>query len=206
MKSKSVPAIEISDKPEGDTITRVLENLRQGDAEAAEILFQRYARRLARIAQKYLSLALARRFDAEDVTQSVFQTFFRRLGDGEYNIANAEDLWRLLVKITILKTRAKCRQHCAAMRDVRAEVESADEETWQSALAADPKILDALALTHTIETALQDFPDFYRAILELRLRSFAVAEIAILLQKSRRSIYRALDHLKICLAQTMDGD
>jgi hypothetical protein len=52
--------------------------VQDGDSAAVEQLFERYAQRLARLADRNLSRKIAGRLDGEDVVQSVFRTFFRR--------------------------------------------------------------------------------------------------------------------------------
>src|SRR5690348_7387242 len=88
----------------------LIQGLQAGDPQAAEEVFARYARRLVRLAEQHLSRRLAARLDGEDVVQSVFRTFFRRAAAGEFRIDSSLHLWRLLVRITVLKARAKGRQ------------------------------------------------------------------------------------------------
>src|SRR6516162_16394 len=102
-------------------ISDLVERLRDGDPQAAEEIFARYAQRLTALAEQHLSRKLAARLDGQDVVQSVFRTFFRRSAAGEFRIDSSDELWRLLVQITLQKARAKARHHTAAVRDVTAE-------------------------------------------------------------------------------------
>src|SRR5262245_34433015 len=74
---------------------------RDEDAQVVALLFERYARRLAHLAEQHLSRKLAGRLDGEDVVQSVFRTFFRRSALGEFRIDSSDQIWRLLVKMTV---------------------------------------------------------------------------------------------------------
>src|SRR5207248_8616660 len=94
---------------------------RRRDPAAADQVFARYARRLVSIAQQHLARRVAARVDGEDVVQSVFRTFFRRAQAGEFRIDSSAQLWQLLVRITVLKARAKGRYHTAGKRDASAE-------------------------------------------------------------------------------------
>ena len=96
---------------EAEPIPVLVERLRAGDARAAEALFARYARQLTRLAEQHLSRKLAGRVDGEDVVQSVFRTFFRRSAAGEFRLDASDQLWRLLLTITLRKVRAKCPGH-----------------------------------------------------------------------------------------------
>jgi RNA polymerase sigma-70 factor (ECF subfamily) len=54
----------------------LIRRFRLGEDDAATQLYKRYAERLHRLAQRNTALDLTRRFDAEDVVQSVFRTFY----------------------------------------------------------------------------------------------------------------------------------
>src|SRR6516165_8459099 len=102
-------------------VAELVGRLRNGDPQAAEEIFTRYAQRLVCLAEQQLSRKLAARLDGGDVVQSVFRTFFRRSAAGEFRIDNSDELWRLLVRITLQKARARSRNHTARARDVAAE-------------------------------------------------------------------------------------
>jgi len=175
-------------------ITGMVERWRQGDPVAADELFRHYAEKLVRIAEQHLARKLAPRLDGADVVQSVFRTFFRRCADGQFHIDGSGQLWRLLVKITLLKARAKGRFHTAAQRDINAE--SADAAWLGEVVAAEPGPADGAALVDLIETLVRDLPDTYRDILNQRLEGYGITEIAAHLNLSRRTIQRALNLLQ----------
>src|SRR5690348_2853158 len=89
------------------------EGLRGADPGIAEEIFARYARGLVRVAQQHLSRKVAGRVDGEDVVQSALRTFFRRGERGDFRIDSSGQLWRLLVRITLMKARAQARFHTA---------------------------------------------------------------------------------------------
>jgi len=171
---------------------------RDGDPAAAEEIFSRYAEQLVRVAEQQLARKLAPRLDGEDVVQSVFRTFFRRAAEGQFHIDSGGQLWRLLVKITLLKTRAKARHHTAGPRDVDAERDAAD---WLSVAAArEPAPEDGVMLLDLIDNLLADLPEAYRDILDMRLEGRDVTDIAARMSLSRRTVHRALSLLQHRLA------
>src|SRR5262249_20272421 len=176
------------------------ERLRAGDPRAAEQIFERYARRLARLAEQHLSQRLAGRVDGEDVVQSVFRTFFRRSAAAGFRIDTSSELWRLLVKLTVLKAPAKGRFHSAERRDVRARRPAGGDAWLPAAAARDPGPEDAAALADQVAALLDGLPELYGDILERRLRGEAVVDTARALGVSRQTIYRALDLLQKRLA------
>jgi RNA polymerase sigma-70 factor, ECF subfamily len=180
------------DSPE--SLTDLAQRCQAGDRAAADRLFALYAGRLMGVAEQHLSRRVAAREDGEDVVQSVFRTFFRRHQAGDFRIDNSASLWRLLVKITVLKARAKGRHHTAEKRDVRAE---AGNDAWLSeASARDPGPAEAAALVDLIETALRGLEPLHGQVLELLLQGQSVAEIAQQLGKTRQAVYRIRELLQ----------
>jgi RNA polymerase sigma-70 factor (ECF subfamily) len=183
---------------EPDPIPALMERLRGGDSQAPDALFTLYARRLTRVAEMHLSRQLKGRMDGDDVVQSVFRTFFRRSAAGEFCIDSSAQIWKLLVKITLLKARAKGRYHSAGRRAVSAERPG---DGWLSeAMAQGPTPEEAAALLDLVEHLLAGLPELYARVLELRLAGYPVGEIAPQLNVSRQTVYRALELLqqRIC--------
>jgi RNA polymerase sigma-70 factor, ECF subfamily len=181
---------------ETDPVPDLVERLRAGDAGAADALVDRYAARLTRVADQHLSRKLAGRVDGEDVVQSVFRTFFRRSAEGTIRIDGSGPLWRLLVRITLLKARAKGRHHTAAIRDVAAEAADPGGGWLSEAAGREPGPEDAATLVDLIEALLRGLPPFYCHLLELRLQGFGPSEIAPKLGVSRQTVHRALSLLQ----------
>ena len=100
----------------------LLEKLRGGDCEAATLLYRRYAKRLRQLIRAKCSPALARRLDADDIMQSVFQVFFQGALGGCYDVPAGEELWPLLLVIALNKIRSQGTYHRAAKRDVRLDL------------------------------------------------------------------------------------
>ena len=92
-------------------------DLEEPDGQRA--VFEKYSRRLSQLASRHISDQMARRFDDEDILQSTFRSFFRRYDRGEFEIETEQQLWRLLAKMTLCKTRSYARQHTAQKRDIR---------------------------------------------------------------------------------------
>jgi RNA polymerase sigma factor (sigma-70 family) len=185
----------------GEELVSWGERLRGTDPAAAEEVFARYARRLTGLAERHLSRKLAGRVDGEDVMQSALRTFFRRCKRGDFRIDSSAQLWRLLVRITLMKARAQGRYHCADKRNVGAEsLEGGDDRVReQTGKESDPA--DAAALAEQIEALLRGLPPLYGEVLERRLEGQEVAEVARELGVSRQTVYRMLDLLqKRCAA------
>src|SRR5258708_6854953 len=97
----------------------LLRRFRRGQDDAPTLLYLRYAERLRALAAAQRSAGLAARVDPEDIVQSVFRTFFRRAAEGQYDVPEGEEIWKLLLVIALNKIRALGAFHHAARRDVR---------------------------------------------------------------------------------------
>lgn len=179
-------------------LSEILPLLPASDEQVARVIFEQYSNRLVRLAELNLSRKLAGRVDAEDVVQSVFRTFFRREGEGEFQIDCSAQLWQLLVKITVLKVRAKARYHTASVRD--AGIERAIDPERFDPLAREPGPADAAELVDQIDALLKGFPPLYGQLLGLRLQGRDVSETADELGVSRQTVHRALNVLQDRLA------
>jgi len=171
----------------------LVRRLRAGSNDAATQLYLRYARRLQDLAQAKCGADLAPRVDAEDIVQSVFRTFFRRVARGDYDVPDGEELWSLLLVIGLNKIRSVGAYHRAVRRDVRASAGSEVLEQAGGAVRGDEASLNVLRLA--IEEALADFSPSHREILNLRIEGHEVAAIAASLGRSKRSVERILQEL-----------
>jgi RNA polymerase sigma-70 factor (ECF subfamily) len=187
-------------------VAQLVTRYHAGDAEAAALLFGRYAQRLARLAEQQFSPPLARRLDADDVVQSVFRTFFSRCARGEFRVDSSAQLWRLLVKITLCKVREKARFHHADKRNVHAESAPPDEAWLPEALGREPDPAEAVAMLDLIEAVLQGLPALYATILEMRLAGHKASEIASATKVSRQTVYRALELLETRVRRHLPGE
>jgi RNA polymerase sigma factor (sigma-70 family) len=176
-----------------------------GDQEAAHALFHRYAERLLALVRTRLSSHLGRRFDAEDVVQSAYRSFFTGAREGRFVLTHSGDLWRLLVAMTLHKLRGQIEHHHAGKRSPAREqdVHRAGGLTAFEAesLAREPSPLEAAALTDELEQIMRRLDVPQRRILELRLQGYTLEEIAVDTRHSLRTVRRRLEHIKQCLEQ-----
>jgi RNA polymerase sigma factor (sigma-70 family) len=177
-------------------VADLLQRFQSGDQEAAGQLFSRYVQRLTRLAEQHLLRKLAGRVDGEDVVQSVFRTFFRRTTAGEFTVDCSAQLWQLLVKITVLKARAKARYHTADKRDAGAEQAGAAEDWLPQVVAHEPGPEQASILVDEIEALLRGLPALHAQVLERRLQGHHVTDIAAALGVSRQTVHRVLNLLQ----------
>lgn len=106
------------------------------------------------------------------------------------NIEHSQQLWQLLVTLTLCKTRSQARRHTAEQRDANADLALSDEN---QILAQQPSSLEALARWEEISVVLDGLPERTAEIISMRLEGRTRSEIAGRLDLSRQSIHRILN-------------
>lgn len=182
-----------AEEPAPLTDRSLLRRVRDGQSEAATELFTRYATRLRALAERQLGEDLSARLDGDDIVQSVFRTFFRRLDTDSYTVPEGDDLWRLLLVIALHKIRNNSAHHRAAKRDVRATAHGA---LLDGQASSGEDSCEAMALRLTVEELLSELSPGHRSIIVLRIEGHEIAEIARRTQRSKRSVERVLQEFR----------
>lgn len=190
---------------EGVSDASLVRRCRSGSADAATLLYFRYAEHLQNLARTRISPGLATRVEAEDIVQSVFRTFFRRVRLGQYAVPEGDHLWRLFLIIALNKIRTAATHHSAARRDLR---KTTAGDAADSVPGEDGRQQDALTILQLmVEEILGGLPPLSRTVIERRIEGYQVAEIAVEVQRSKRTVERILrefqDHLRASV--TSDG-
>ncbi len=199
----NVPGEPSTSQSPGDRSDRsLLIRVKEGNSEAATALYLRYAERLGALARAKSSQTLAKQVSAEEIVQSVFGSFFRGTQKGYYDLPAGDELWGLFLVIALNKIRAKGLYHQAAKRDARRTVGSDVLEGQADRLGSDDQAaMQTLELT--IDESLQQFPDGYREVVELRVQGYEVAEIAEQTKRSKRTVERILQEVRKKLSTLM---
>ncbi len=189
------------DKPSDRTLLR---RFCGGDQDAATELYVRYARRLESLAESQTSAVLASRLDPEDIVQTVFRTFFRRVAEGQYDIPAGDELWKLFLVISLNKIRKKSSFHQAEKRNVRKTVAGGDFAVPPTGReAADETAFTTLRLV--VEEVLCQLSQAHRQMVELRIEGHQVSEIAEKTGCSKRSVERILQRFRSQLRELIDA-
>lgn len=192
-------------KSEQESDESLIHSIREGDESAAATFFDRYVAKLEKLAGHNLSGDLSARFDTNDITQSVFRTFFRRVSRGEYSAPKADTIWNLLVVITLNKVRAAGNYHRAAKRDVARTADSDSDLTQlRQAIVSDEETLRVMHLT--IQEVVGDLPETQQQMIQLRLEAHEVGEIADKVGRSKRTVERVLQSFRQRLQKVMGDD
>jgi RNA polymerase sigma-70 factor (ECF subfamily) len=185
---------------ETPSFDELIERLRRQDEAAATQVYDRFGRRLIALARGHLDGRLRPKLDPEDVVQSVFQTVFRRLADGQFDLGGWDGLWGLMTRITVRKCGRWREYFHAASRDVEKEVArpgGADDSGsgWQF-IDREPTAAEALVLAETVEQVLHGLNDREQRITALSLDGVAVSEISRRVGCTESKVYRVLRHVR----------
>ncbi len=185
----------MNDLPDWDAVIR---GLREGDRNTCQMFFEQHGAALEAIAGRQISRQLQRRVGADDVVQSVFRTFFRRMAGGQFKIADADAMWRLMCAITLTKSRRALRNHTRQKRGLNREshlseisADSAENGTdWIADRAPDPAL--AVEMADQLTALLSQLGEEECLVLQCKLTDLTNEEIALQLQCSERTVRRLL--------------
>ena len=190
------------------SLESVMSRLRQGDQDAATLIFHRFVNRLTALASRQFDARFRAKTDAEDVVQSVYKSFFLRDGRSPFDLSDWDSLWSLLATITIRKCHDKRSFWLAARRSVGREFDPKPTESrpsgWES-LDRSPTPLEATVLAEILETILGELTPQHRSIAELSFQGFTALEAAAQCQCSERTVGRVIARIKDRLKE-IDSD
>jgi RNA polymerase sigma-70 factor (ECF subfamily) len=191
------------------SLSELVRRLRAGDDALAGEMFQRYARRLIGLARSHLDSHLRQKVDPEDVVQSVYKSFFRRLEAEKVEVLTWDNLWYLLTVMTLRKCATQAEFLHAARRDARREVpiSPADQDgSWRQIVDREPGPQEAVLLTETVEKTLRDFDAEDQAVIVMTLQGYDVREISSQLKRADRSVRRLRERARKRLEEMLAED
>ena len=200
-------------EPDG-SITRWLGDLRGGDLDAAQPLWERYFSRLVILARAKLVSRRHTRAEAdeEDAALSAFNSFCAGVADGKFpQLVDREDLWRILMTITVRKAYAQMQRQKRLKRGGGKVV----EEAALRAPGSDGRFDASSAAGLEMIAGNEPTPEFaaivaeeYRRLLDgledeglrqvaiRRMEGYTCDEIAAELGCARRTVARRLDLIR----------
>lgn len=197
--------------PDG-SITLWIAQLKVGDTDAAQPLWDRYFTALVRLARARLRDAPRRIADEEDIALSAFDSFFRGAAEGRFpQLRDRDNLWPLLVVLTARKV-VDARRHETRQKRGGGKVQG--ESAWLNALDGEDRagielvIGDEPTPAFAAEVA-EETRRWLDALGSEELRSVALwkmegdtnAEIAAKLGCVERTVERRLEVIRLLLAQ-----
>jgi DNA-directed RNA polymerase specialized sigma24 family protein len=193
-----------------ESVRAWLDRLQSGDGDAAQKLWERYFRRLVGLARKKLQGQRPRAADEEDVALSAFASFCRGAQKGRFpQLADKDDLWRLLVVITARKAGQQVRhegRHKRGGNAVLGESALAGPAGAESAapgleqvVGAEPTPEFAAQVAEECRRLLESLPTSeLRSVAQWKMEGETNQEIAGRLGCVERSVGRKLQVIRAC--------
>lgn len=185
--------------PKEESLRRVVDGLRDGDEDAAAEIVKRFGTRLAALARSRLGLRMRQKVDADDILQSVFRSFFRRVTTDELAFDSWNGLWALLTVVTMRKCGRWVTMMHAIKRDVRREQAISPSDNSASSIepvGAEPTPEEAAILADTLEKLMASMDEHEKQIIEMRLQGFTASEMAQKVNLTERTIHRVLQRAR----------
>jgi RNA polymerase sigma-70 factor (ECF subfamily) len=177
-------------------VSRLGERLLAGDPTVETLVVRQFTIQLVWLARRRLTKRICQKSGPEEVVQSAFRSFFRRLRLGQFELESWDSLWSLLAVITIRKCSARRDHYFAARRDVRRELSLPSPDTLCSPTARAPLPEEALALEELIEQVVRGLSDGEQAIVYARLEGYSAEEISRRCKRSARTVRRVLARVR----------
>jgi RNA polymerase sigma factor (sigma-70 family) len=175
--------------------------VRDGDEDAANVLYERYARRVLGLVEAKLGARLRSTTEPEDVVQSVFKSMFRGVQSGNYDAPPGSTMWNLLAVIAVNKLRRRAVHQSAQRRDISRLVSI---ETVEAGDVIDESSVEFLQIC--VRETLGLLRSLDREIVSLRIQGHAVDEISEITGRSRRTVERCLQKSRKQLASLLLED
>jgi DNA-directed RNA polymerase specialized sigma24 family protein len=190
------------------SVTRWVAALKNGDAAAAQPLWERYHRQLIGLARQKLQSARRREADEEDVVQNAFHSFFQGVAAGRFPLLDdRNNLWRLLVVITARKALDQLALQNAKRRGGGSNSSGPrilsgrpgwDDAAIEEVVGDEPTPAFAAQVAEQYERLLGLLgDDKLRRVAVLKMEGFTDEEIATKLGCSRRTVVRKLEAIRI---------
>ncbi len=174
------------------SITHWLLQLRSGDRNAAQPIWEKYFYRLVRVARTHLNGSPRRVADEEDVVICAFDSFCRGAEQGRFpKLDDRTDLWRVLVTITERKAINQVKHDTRKKRTPAGRTMTYSDAEYFQEVSPSPKFCAQVAeLYLELISDLRD--DGLRSIAVWKMEGYSNDEIASRMDCSLRSVERKL--------------
>ena len=172
--------------------------VKAGDSAAANRLWQHYFDRLVRAVRGRLYGQNRAVSDEEDIVLSVFDSFYNAAENGRFpDLADRDDLWRLLLRMSARKVVDKRRREQRQRRGGNVKIHSLDQanddESVIEAIGAEPSPEMVLMMQESVERFFSHLGvGQLRDLAGAKLEGFSNAELANRFGCSERTIERRL--------------
>lgn len=154
--------------------------------DAAAQFAHRYMEKLLSLIQRNIAARFQPRFDAEDVAQSVLNSWFEGVRRRSIHPTSSTEIWPLISVLALNKVRNRIRFHQAKIRDIR----QTEESDGYPDTVPDPTPDEAVIFEDLLQAVSVALSDDGRNVLRLILEGYSVTEIAEKLCISTKTVAR----------------
>ncbi len=182
-----------------NSVTQWIHAVRRGDQAYAEKLFLLYFSRLTSFTQSRMRSFSQATYDAEDAAISTFRVLFQNLEEGRYTeLDDREEFWHLILKIASRKINRRVEYETAAKRTLdfaiasRIEPENVIDPSAPQIGLESERLLRMLGDVNLEQVAVW------------KLEGFTNEEIALKLNRTRRTVQRMLNLVRELWQEELD--
>lgn len=189
------------------SVTHWIAAVRTGDAIAAEQLWQRYFQQLMHQARLRMGNVSKGSYDEEDAALSTFHILCQKLEQGHYpQLQDRQELWQLMLTVLVRKINRRVKYQSASKRpqvkncgvmasgSVVASIDDLPAPTSQEISYEYMELVSSLKDPHLEQVAL------------LRFEGYTNDEIAVKLNRTRRTIQRMLNLIRSLWEEELHSD
>lgn len=178
---------------------QLVQRLRQGDEAASQMIVQRFERQIQALIRRRTSNQVRPKFDSEDVSQSVFRSFFVRQRRGQFHLVNWENLWSILAVIAKRKCGHRHQYYRAQRRrvDLERTIGECDfgvQGAPNLAQLTTPE--QSIILADMMQQLLSEFSQRDQRIIQLHIQYYTLEEIGQQVRCAPRTVRRVVCKLR----------
>jgi RNA polymerase sigma factor (sigma-70 family) len=181
------------------SVTQWIAGLKEGQASAAERLWEHYFHRLVGLARAKLTSSQPRVADEEDVALSAFKSLCLGAADGRFpQLRDRDNLWPLLVVLTVRKARDLVKHERRQKRGggVKTSRLDSNQAEWEAIVSQQPSPEFSVMVAENCERLLETLDASHRRIALLKLEGYTNAEVAEQLNCGLRTVERRLELIR----------
>ena len=179
--------------------TALISKLRNGDEEAARLIWDRFFAQLITLTRSRLQTSSRAMSDEEDIVLSAMKSFCIGMRNGRFpELSNRESLWRLLLTITLRKIADKQNYDRRGKRDVEKQQLNSSPDADQNAevnlfVSREPNPEIAAECAEQISRLLESLEnEDLKKVAIMKMEGYTNIEVANDIQCSLTSIERKL--------------
>ncbi len=173
-----------SSPSDGHSVTRMIQDLKAENSEAAGAIWNRFFSKLLPMARARLRGLADRSVDEEDLLVSVFDRFFVAVSEDRFaRLNDRDDLWQILLMLTDHRVSEQYRHSNAQKRGggqvMTLDAATASEPSWREIADAEPSPEFVAAFNENLSRAIDRLQEEKtRNVAIMKLEGFENREIA----------------------------